>query len=340
MLSFLAILLLAGIGAALWSREHAGASPERGDGSVRLLAWATGLLPADRVDWGQAMLAELEQIESRSARRRFALGCVSTVVLMPPWGPVAPIFALIAVALGSAVVFGIGFVHFRLATLWGNWVVLGVLAVLVVSFLLAVSVMLRRRAGGRLGLMSGAVVAAAWLAFSRFTFAGVISPFVSVGTWPAVILMLALPVLVGVGSTWYGGSAVAGRRTAQLAGLSAGLVMFFVATIAVVAIDGGPRDPGVGITRGVSEAFFNVAMLFLVGLPLATAGIGWVAATITDRLRFGGLEADQMRGSASLPAAVAAVDEENAPRIAKPATFHVLVAVLGVATVILIILVK
>ena len=72
-----------------------------------------------------------------------------------------------------------------------------------------------------------------------------------------------------------------GRRAARLAGASAGLAMFFVSTIAVVAIDGGPRDPGVGVAGGVSEAFSNVAMLFLIFLPLATAAIGWVAATAT-----------------------------------------------------------
>jgi len=81
-----------------------------------------------------------------------------------------------------------------------------------------------------------------------------------------------------------------GRRAARLAGVSAGLAMFFVSTIAVVAIDGGPRDPGVGVAGDVSEAFSNVAILFLVSLPLATATIGWVAATATARLRFGDLD--------------------------------------------------
>jgi hypothetical protein len=61
--------------------------------------------------------------------------------------------------------------------------------------------------------------------------------------------------------------------------------MFFAATIAVVAIDGGPRDPGAGVGRGVSEAFSNVAMLFLIGLPLATTAFGWIAATATARIR-------------------------------------------------------
>jgi hypothetical protein len=39
----------------------------------------------------------------------------------------------------------------------------------------------------------------------------------------------------------------------------------------------------------VSEAFSNVAVLFLISLPLMTAGIGWVAATATSRIRYGAL---------------------------------------------------
>ena len=96
-------------------------------------------------------------------------------------------------------------------------------------------------------------------------------------------------MVVGVGAAWRSGSASAGRRAARLAGVSAGLAMFFVGTIAVVAIHGGPRDPGVGVAGGVSEAYSNVAMLFLVFLPLAMAAIGWVAATATARMRSVGL---------------------------------------------------
>ncbi len=86
--SVLAILLLAGAGAVLWSREHPPPDTQtvRGDVPLRLLQWAVGLLPADRVDWGQAMLGELDRIEGRSERWRFALGCVAGVVLAATMG--------------------------------------------------------------------------------------------------------------------------------------------------------------------------------------------------------------------------------------------------------------
>jgi hypothetical protein len=258
---------------------------ERRDAPARLLQWADGLLPTDRVDWGQAMLGELDRIEGRSKRWRFALGCVAGVVLLPPWEPVGAMATLVAVALGSAVVLGFGFVHFGLAADPWNWVMLAILAALVIGSIVAVSVQLRRDRVARLGLVGGLFVAAAWLVVSAFTWQGIINPIYSVGAWSNPALYIAVPVALGVGGAWQSGSASVGRRAARLAGVSAGLVLFFISTIAVVAIDGGPRDPGASVAGGVSEAFSNVAMTYLLSLPLAAAAIGWVAATATARIR-------------------------------------------------------
>lgn len=49
----------------------------------RLLSWAVRLLPAGRREWGQAMQAELAEIEAAAARRRFALGCIRVVLAQP-----------------------------------------------------------------------------------------------------------------------------------------------------------------------------------------------------------------------------------------------------------------
>jgi hypothetical protein len=302
--SVLAILLLVGVGVVLWSGEHA--RPDtltvEDDLPFRLLRWAGGLLRAERAEWGQAMLGELDRIESRSQRWRFALGCVAGVVLLPPWGPVVPIAVLGTVALGSAAVFAFGFVHFGLGANPWNWLLVSILAVLVTGSIVGVSVLLRRPGVGRLGLVGGLFVVAAWLASSGFTWAGLISPMNSIGSWSGPALLIGVPLIVGVGAAWRSETAAVGRRAARLAGVSAGLAMFFVSTIAVVAIDGGPRDPGAGVVGGVSEAFSNVAMLFLVFLPLATAAIGWVAATATARFRFAHLgRQDQDHDSMSTP---------------------------------------
>jgi hypothetical protein len=304
-LSVLAILLLAGAGAVLWSLEHPPPDTQKvqGDVPLRLLQWAVGLLPADRVDWGQAMLGELDRIEGRSGRWRFSLGSVAGVVLLPPWGPVGPMAALVAVALASAVVLDFGFVHFGLAANPWNWVLLVILAALVMGSIVAVSLLLRRPGVTRLGLVGGLFVAATWLGFSGFTWAGIISP----------ALLIGVPLVVGVGGAWRSESALVGRRAARLAGVSAGLAMFFVSTIAVVAIDGGPRDPGVGVAGGVSEAFSNVAMLFLMFLPLATTTIGWVVVTANARFRSVDL-ARRNHDSMSTPKAAGRVAEGSQSR--------------------------
>jgi hypothetical protein len=248
----LAVLLLGGAGAVLWSREYAPQDSRagRGDVPVRLLQWGVALLRSDRVEWGQAMLGELDRIEGRSERWRFAFGCVAGVVLVPPWGPLGPMAALVAVALGSSVVSGFGFFHFGLATDPWNWVMLVILVALVTGSVIAVSVLLRRPGVAGLGLLGGLFVTATWLAFSGFTFAGIISPIHSVGDWSNPALFVAVPLVVGAEGARRSGSALVGRRAARLAGVSAGLAMFFVSTIAVVAIDGGPRDPGVGVAGG------------------------------------------------------------------------------------------
>ena len=109
-LSVLAILLLSGAGVVLWSREHPPPDTQtvRDDVPLRLLQWAVGLLPPDRVDWGQAMLGELDRIDGDSNRWRFALGCVAGLVLVSPWRPVGPMATLAAAALGSTVVLSVG----------------------------------------------------------------------------------------------------------------------------------------------------------------------------------------------------------------------------------------
>jgi hypothetical protein len=302
--SLLVLLLLGVAGVVMWSREH---PPQNAmavplDLPARLMRWGNGLLPADRTQWGQAMLGELDRIEGRSRRWRFALGCVGSVVVLPPWGSLIPMAALAAAVLGSATVIGVGFVHFGLASNqfpW-NWVLLAVLAALMMGSLLAVSVQLRRPLVAPLGMTGGIFIAGAWVVCTKFTYEGFISPINSVGAWSGPTLFLGVPLVVGTVGAWRSGSASVGRRAARLAGVSAGLAVYFVSNIAVLAIDGGPRDPGVGIAGGVSEAFGNVAILFLISLPLATTTVGWVAATATARLRPVAL-VPSGQGSASSP---------------------------------------
>jgi hypothetical protein len=261
----------------------------RVDVPLRLLEWGVGLLRTDRIEWGQAMLGELDRIEGRSARWRFALGCVAGVLVRPPDGAVRAMAALAAVALGGAVVICFGFVHFGLATNPWDWIWLAITAALLMSFVVAAGVLLRRRSVAGPGLLGGLFVAIAWVACSRLTLLGLSDPIHQIGRLSVPLLLIAVPLIVGTLGAWQSGSVDAGRRIARLAGISAGLALFFVSTIAVLATDGGPRDPGVSVAGGVSEGIFIAAMLSLVFLPLSTAMIGWIAVTATDRFRSGRL---------------------------------------------------
>ena len=68
---FIPLMCLLGMGVARF-RGHA---PEaiRDDGPVRLLRWAVGMLTAQRDEWGRAMLGELDYIDGRGRRWRFAV---------------------------------------------------------------------------------------------------------------------------------------------------------------------------------------------------------------------------------------------------------------------------
>jgi hypothetical protein len=51
-----------------------------------LLTLAVRRMPAERRDWGRAMLAELAQLQNVSTRWRFALGCAQTALFPPRRG--------------------------------------------------------------------------------------------------------------------------------------------------------------------------------------------------------------------------------------------------------------
>jgi hypothetical protein len=70
----------------------------------RLLSVALAALPERRREWGRAMLAELAEVQGRSARWRFALSSVGAMLWLPPAGgwPVLALVAGVVVASGAA----------------------------------------------------------------------------------------------------------------------------------------------------------------------------------------------------------------------------------------------
>src|SRR3954452_22764833 len=88
-----------------------------GDAPLRLLRWAIGLLSPQRAEWGQAMLGELAHLHGRWRRMRFAAGCASAALVMPPWGQAAAaVWAMAAITAASFALYAELTVHFQLGT--------------------------------------------------------------------------------------------------------------------------------------------------------------------------------------------------------------------------------
>jgi len=174
-------------------------------------------------------------------------------------------------------------VRYRLGA--GDWVFAVIVLVFLVSFTLAAATLLRRPGVAVPGLLGGLFVALTWLALSGFSFYGVTAPMTA--PWSPLIAEVAVPVLVGVAGTLQGGSAAAGRRTARLAAVSAGLGLYLYATIAVAVLGAGgpPEDTGWTVSYIVSDRLGNNVIKHLVVVPLVTATIGWATAAATARIR-------------------------------------------------------
>jgi hypothetical protein len=281
------MLCLAGSAVALILRSARAvpAGPAaRDDAPERLLRWAAGLLSAQRAEWGQAMLGELDHIDGRGPRWRFAAGCAGAALLLPPWGrAAAAVWAMAAAAAGAAGVYAAVAVRYRLGA--GGWIFAAIVLVFLVSFTLAAATLLRRPGVALPGLLGGLVVALTWLALSGFTFYGVTAPMTA--PWSRLIAQVAVPALVGVAAALWGGSAAAGRRAARLAAISSGLGLYLYATIAVAVLGAGgpPSDPGSTVSSTVGDRLGSAVLKDLVLLPLVTATIAWATATATARLR-------------------------------------------------------
>jgi hypothetical protein len=86
-----------------------------------------------------------------------------------------------------------------------------------------------------------------------------------------------------IGALW-GGSAVAGRRIARLAAISAGLCVFLYGTIAVAVLGADGGDTTWTVNATVNDRLGNNAVFYLWFLPLWTAALGWAAAAAIARV--------------------------------------------------------
>ena len=281
-------IFVVGIAVALIRRHFLVAPEDRpsGDPPARLLGWAVGLLAEQRQEWGQAMIGELDRLDGRARRWRFTLGCVAAAVVMPPWGrAAATLGALMAVAASAVGLFVYTHVHYRLHTDGWTWVGAVILLLVLVGYILGGSVLLRRPGVAGPGLVGGLLVAAAWLAVGGFTFDRWLNSLGS-HSW----LVVLAPIVVGAGSTLWGGNAVVGRRATRLATVTAALGIYLYGVLAVAVHGATGHDPSDGWTTAqiVDDNLGDQALFYLLALPLATATIGWAAAAATARVRRAG----------------------------------------------------
>ena len=239
-------IFVVGIAVALIRRHFLVAPEDRpsGDPPARLLGWAVGLLAEQRQEWGQAMIGELDRLDGRARRWRFTLGCVAAAVVMPPRGrAAATLGALMAVAASAVGLFVYTHVHYRLHTDGWTWVGAVILLLVLVGYILGGSVLLRRPGVAGPGLVGGLLVAAAWLAVGGFTFDRWLNSLGS-HSW----LVVLAPIVVGAGSTLWGGNAVVGRRATRLATVTAALGIYLYGVLAVAVHGAIGHDPSDGWT--------------------------------------------------------------------------------------------
>jgi hypothetical protein len=265
------------------------------DVPARLLGAIARRLPGERAEWGQAMLGELEHVESRAERWRFAMGCVVATLLFP--GPRTgsagwPLAVVATAAAGCAGLVAAGISRYpAILAARGTWPVLAFFTIVLLGYTAGAAFALRRGAPAASSLTSGLGLAGVWIA------AGVAA--VSHPSQPVFsLLLLAIPIAsagVGAAAGWRRGSGAAGRQVALLASVVGGLGLFLVLGAVTLLTAAGPYDagqlrdfPGSGLpdmaTYAVSDSL-GTAMMLLVFTPALTAAVGAGAATIAGRIR-------------------------------------------------------
>jgi hypothetical protein len=229
------------------------------------------------------MLGELDHLDGRLRRMRFALGCVAGALVLPPWGRAAAgVWAMIALAAGSVGLYASIAVHYRLAG--GDWIAAGVLTVFVIGVLLGATALVRRPGVAVPGLLGGVLVALVWLTLGGFTLLDQVLP--DIVHWHPWVEAVVLPFAVGAAGTLWSRDPIVGKRIAWLAAVTSSLGLYVYATIAVAVIGGGgPPDQDGGFTlRGTVSDRLGNNLIMLAFTTIVVAIIGWAGAAAAGRL--------------------------------------------------------
>jgi hypothetical protein len=274
---------------------HAGA---RRDRAALVLRLAVSGLPADRADWGRAMLGELDEAPGPGARWRFSLGCAGAVVTLrvrESLGGSHRDGALVRTAVLGAVAAalalgGYGLIHYpSLRAGEGAWdAVLVLLAVLpgyaVCALCLSRGMTPSAVIARRYGLGGGVAIGAGWLV--------VIFPTAPLKEWvfvPLAMVMLG-PACVAALARRATHDANTATAASMWCGLVGGLVVFVIWVTATYLHDGRPFDPQLirdfhasgapDLTAYAIGDNLGAALGMLVIIPTVALAAGSLAARI------------------------------------------------------------
>ena len=268
-----------------------------GDRARLLLVFAVRGLAADRVEWAQAMLSELDQVEGWRERWQFSLGCAWAAARIRVQSPEPGGAPLRVVVLGCAAIalalVGYGLLHYpglrSEPNFWGAMIVfLATLLVYVaLTVLLSRGTTQRSAAARRSGLAGGLAVGGGWLL-------GIAPPSALKG-WVFLPLLIALlgPAVVAVVAGRRSRDARTGILAALWSGLVGGLTVFIVWLTVTYANSGGPYDSGLVrdfhksgapdlATYAVGDNLGS-GLVLLVMIPTVALALGSLSARITVR---------------------------------------------------------
>jgi hypothetical protein len=298
MATLVAVLLLGSLiagAAVVLRRRSARDATNPTDAPAMLLAWAIGFLAADRAEWGLAMQGELERLEQRSTRWRFALGCLGAALLVPPRRGDAGRLVVGIVAAAAAGCVGLvsyGLVRYPgMLASRGTWPALAAFVAVLAGLTLMTAIIVRRGTAGAVGLAGGLAIGAVWTLVCIVVLFHSSAPVLS---WLLLALPLA-PLTVGAAGTWRGKTGTAGRQAALVSAAVTGMVLFLALAGDALVTGGRPYDagqiqdfPGSGLPDMATYAAsdnLGTAMSLLLLASTMTAAIGIIGATITARIR-------------------------------------------------------
>jgi hypothetical protein len=265
-----------------------------GDPARALLALACHHLPDDRVDWGRAMIAELDNLDHAAARWRFTLGGVRAAALARLTGrgtghPGVTTLMLGILACAALVVTAL--VAYPALRADRNILLFLVVMVVILGGYAGLARARGRDTGAgsaaarRYGLISGAILAIAWVVAATAWWHLHSSPF--------VLAVLAPVAAGGLVARFHGRRA--GIASVVWAGLAAGLAVFITLAIDAFATAAGPYDAGQLAEYAHSDSTtisaywmgedLGVSLALLLLIPCLTIATGALGAAMTPPRR-------------------------------------------------------